>query len=153
LDFRGSGASPARFAAQATRYDRDIAAAADEARDLGSKKVFVVGASLGGAAVLKAAPSLDPQPAGVVSLSGEPQLLDAMQSAPRLKAPLLVLITRDDGYSSVEDNRRLVRAAGSADKKLVVYPGTWHGWDLLYHAPYKARVNALVFEFLREHSQ
>jgi alpha-beta hydrolase superfamily lysophospholipase len=153
FDFRGSGSSPARFAAQATRYDRDVAAAAAEVRSLGSKKVFVVGASLGGAAVLKAAPSLDPEPAGVVSLSGEPQLLDAMESAPRLKAPLLVLIARNDGYSSVADNRRLVRAAGSSDKKLAVYPGTWHGWDLLYDAPYKARVNALVFEFLREHSQ
>src|SRR5512133_23081 len=53
FDFRGSGSSPARFAAQATRYDRDVAAAAAEVRRLGSKKVFVVGASLGGAAVLK----------------------------------------------------------------------------------------------------
>ncbi len=153
FDFRGSGASPARFGAQATRFDQDVAAAADEVRRLGAKKVFVVGASLGGAAVLRAAPSLDPQPAGVVSLSGEPQLLDAMQSAPRIKAPLFVLIARNDGYSSVLDNRRLVRAAGSADKELEVYPGTWHGWDLLYHAPYRARVESLVFAFLREHSQ
>jgi dienelactone hydrolase len=153
FDFRGSGASPARFGPEATRYDLDIAAAAAEVRRLGSKKVFVVGASLGGAAVLKAAPTLDPQPAGVVSLSGEPQLLGAMESAPRLKAPLLVLIARNDGYSSVADNRRLVRAAGSTEKKLAVYPGSWHGWDLLYKAPYKARADALVFEFLREHSQ
>jgi dienelactone hydrolase len=130
-----------------------VAAAAAEVRTLGSKKVFVAGASLGGAAVLKAAPSLDPQPAGVVSFSGEPQLLDAMASAPRLKAPLLVLIARNDGYSSVADNRRLVRAAGSADKQLAVYPGDWHGWDLLYKAPYRARATALVFEFVRDHSQ
>jgi alpha-beta hydrolase superfamily lysophospholipase len=153
FDFRGSGASPARFGAQATRYDRDVAAAGAEVRRLGGKKVFVVGASLGGAAALNAAPSLDPQPAGVVSLSGEPQLLGAMESAPRLQAPLLVLIARRDGYSSVADNRRLVRAAGPADKELAVYPGAWHGWDLLYDAPYKARVKTLVLEFLREHSQ
>jgi alpha-beta hydrolase superfamily lysophospholipase len=153
LDLRGSGASPARFGAEATRYDRDVQAASDEVRRLGAKKVFLVGASLGGAAVLKAAPSLDPLPAGVISLSGEPQLLDASQSAPRLKAPLLVLIARRDGYSSVADNRRLVRAAASVDKQLAVYPGDWHGWDLLYDAPYKRRVNALVFEFLSKHSQ
>ena len=28
-----------------------------------------------------------------------------------------------------------------------------YGWDLLYLAPHKARVNTLVFDFLREHSQ
>ena len=36
---------------------------------------------------------------------------------------------------------------------LVVYPEAWHGWDLLYLAPYKDRVKALVFDFLRQHSQ
>jgi dienelactone hydrolase len=89
----------------------------------------------------------------VISLSGEPQLLDAMHAAPKIEAPLLVLMARNDGYSSVADNRALVRAAGSMDKRLVVYPEDWHGWDLLYHAPYKARVNALVFDFLSKHSQ
>ena len=53
-----------------------------------------------------------------------------------------MLIAQGDGYSSVADNRRLVNAAASSDKRLVVYPEDWHGWDLLYHAPYKARVNA-----------
>jgi alpha-beta hydrolase superfamily lysophospholipase len=153
FDFRGSGSSPAQFGPRATRNDLDVVAAASELRRLGAKKVFLVGGSFGGAAVLAAAPSVDPPPAGVISLSGEPQLLDAMQSAPRLKAPLLVLIARNDGYSSVADNRRLVRAAGSTDKELEVYPGDWHGWDLLYHAPYRERVRALVFDFLREHSQ
>ncbi len=70
-----------------------------------------------------------------------------MQAAPKIEAPLLDLIARNDGYSSVTDNQRLVRAAGSTNKRLVVYPEDWHGWDLLYHAPYKARVNALVFNF------
>lgn len=153
FDFRGSGASAAQFGAKATRNDLDVVAAAAELRRLGAKKVFLVGGSFGGAAVLAAAPEVDPQPAGVISLSGEPQLLGAMQAAPKIEAPLLVLIARSDGYSSVADNRRLVRAAGSKNKRLVVYPEDWHGWDLLYHAPYKSRVNALVFDFLREHSQ
>jgi alpha-beta hydrolase superfamily lysophospholipase len=153
FDLRGSGAAPARFGAAATRYDLDVEAADSEVRRLGAEKVFLAGASLGGAAVLATAPSVDPQPAGVISFSGEPQLLGAKESAPRLKAPLLVLIARHDGYASVADNRRLVRAAASADKELAVYPGYFHGWDLLYKAPYKARAIALVFEFLREHSQ
>jgi alpha-beta hydrolase superfamily lysophospholipase len=153
FDFRGSGSSPPQFAAKATRDDLDVVAAASELRSLGAKKEFLVGGSFGGAAVLAAAPEVDSRPAGVISLSGEPQLLDAMHAAPKIDAPLLVLIARNDGYSSVADNRALVRAAGSMDKRLVVYPEDWHGWDLLYHAPYKARVTALVFDFLRKHSQ
>jgi len=153
FDFRGSGASPAQFSAKATRNDLDVVGAAAELRRLGAKEVFLVGGSFGGAAVMAAAPEVDPQPAGVISLSGEPDLLGAMQAAPRVKAPLLDRIARNDGYSSVADNRRLVDAAASTDKRLEVYPGDSHGWDLLYVAPYKARVNALVFDFLREHSQ
>ena len=153
FDFRGSGASPAQFSAKATRNDLDVVGAAAELRRLGAKVVFLVGGSFGGAAVMAAAPEVDPQPAGVISLSGEPDLLGAMQAAPRVKAPLLDLIARNDGYSSVADNRRLVDAAASTDKRLEVYPGDSHGWDLLYLAPYKARVNALVFDFLRQHSQ
>jgi alpha-beta hydrolase superfamily lysophospholipase len=153
FDFRGSGSSPAQFAAKATRYDLDVSAASNELRSLGAKKVFLAGASIGGAAVMAASPSVDPQPAGVLSFSGEPELLDAMASAPKTKVPLLVLLARNDGYTSVDSERRFVRAAASPDKQLVVYPDDWHGWDLLYHAPYKARVDALVFDFLREHSQ
>ena len=153
FDFRGSGSSPPQFAARATRYDLDVKAAADELRRLGAKKVFLAGASIGGAAVMAGSPSVDPQPAGVLSFSGEPELLDAMASAPKTRAPLLVLLARNDGYTSVASERRFVRAAASTDKQLEVYPEDWHGWDLLYLAPYKARVNALVFDFLRKHSQ
>jgi len=153
FDFRGSGASPAQFSPKATRYDLDVKAASDELRRLGAKKVFLAGASIGGAAVMAASPSVDPQPAGVLSFSGEPELLDAAASASRTKAPLLVMLARGDGYTSVASEVRFVRAAASPDKHLEIYPGGWHGWDLLYHAPYKARVNALVFDFLREHSQ
>jgi dienelactone hydrolase len=153
FDMRGSGSSSPQYAAKATRNDLDVVGAAAELRRLGAKKVFIAGASLGGAATLAAAPEVDPQPAGVISFSGEPQLLNAEQAAPKIKSPLLVLIARNDGYSSVADNRRFVDAAASTDKQLEVYPEDWHGWDLLYHAPYKARVNAVVLDFLREHSQ
>lgn len=155
FDFRGSGASPQSFGAQATRYDLDVPAAAAEARRLGAKRVFLVGASLGGAAALTSAPTIDPQPAGVISLSGEPRLsstLDALKAAPKLKAPLLVLVAKHDRYTSVRENSELVRAAGSTAKELLVYPGSWHGWDLLYKAPYRGSVRTYVFDFLKAHS-
>ena len=129
FDFRGSGASAAQFAAKATRNDLDVVGAAAELRQLGAKKVFLVGGSFGGAAVMAAAPEVDPQPAGVISLSGEPDLLGAMQAAPRVKAPLLDLIARNDGYSSVADNRAsstrpLRRTSGSRSTRATRTAGT-----------------------------
>ena len=75
-----------------------------------------------------------------------------MKAAPKLTAPLLVLLARHDRYTSVADNRRLLRATASRDKSLAVYPGSYHGWDLLYYAPYKTRVSDRVFTFLLRHS-
>jgi alpha-beta hydrolase superfamily lysophospholipase len=156
FDLRGGGFSQsAERPVDSGRYDWDVEAAAAEARHLGAKKVFLVGASAGGAAVLVAAAAVSPEPAGVISLSGETNLstnLDAMRAAPNLRAPLLLLVARRDRYVAVEDYRKLETAAASKDKRLAVYSGDWHGWDLLYKAPFKSRVNALVLGFLKKHS-
>jgi alpha-beta hydrolase superfamily lysophospholipase len=156
FDLRGGGYSQtAKRPMDSGRFDWDVEAAADEARSLGAKKVFLVGASAGGAAVLVAGAAVSPEPAGVISLSGETQLstnLDAMRAAPKLRAPLLLLVTRHDRYVAVEDYRKLESRAASKDKRLAVYSGDWHGWDLLYTAPFKARVNSLVLGFLNENS-
>jgi alpha-beta hydrolase superfamily lysophospholipase len=156
FDFRGSGASEGatRFA-DYHRLDWDVEAAAAEVRRLGAKKVFLVGASAGGAAVLVAGASISPAPAGIISLSGEtslPPSLDALKTAPNLSAPLLLVVARQDVYVGVLDYQALKRAAGSQDKRLVVYGGAWHGWDLLYKAPFRSNVNRLVLDFLNEYS-
>jgi alpha-beta hydrolase superfamily lysophospholipase len=157
FDLRGGGSSQsARLPGDSGRYDWDVEAAAAEARRLGAKKVFLVGASVGGAAVLVAGASVSPTPAGVISLSGETNLstsLDAMRAAPKLRAPLLLLVARHDRYVAYQDYAKLEREAASQDKRVVVYSGDWHGWDLLYEAPFKARVSALVLGFLKSHSE
>ena len=92
---------------------------------------------------------------GPEGLSGDtslPPSLDALKNARNLKAPLLLLVARQDLYVNALDYRALKRAAGSHDKRLAVYNGAWHGWDLLYKAPYKSKVGALVLGFLREYS-
>lgn len=156
FDFRGMGSSRnSKSFDDQGRFDRDIEAAAAEVRHLGAKKVFLVGASVGGAAALTAAPSVSPEPAGVISLSGETYLsktLDTMKQAPRMRAPLLLLVSRHDRYVSVADYQRLMRAVGANDKRLAVYGGRWHGLDFVYDAPFKSKVDALVLSFLREHS-
>jgi dienelactone hydrolase len=109
-------------------------------------------ASFGRAAAVADGPSLHGVD-GIVSLSGELRLdrvgLDAIGSAPRLRAPLLVITANDDGFLDGASARRLVRAAGSARKRAVVVPGNDHGWDLLYASPDRARVLADVLAFVR----
>jgi pimeloyl-ACP methyl ester carboxylesterase len=67
IDFRGFGASSG---GAAYRYDRDVAAAVVRLRTDGATRVELVGASMGGTAVLVAASSIAPPVDEVVSLSG-----------------------------------------------------------------------------------
>ena len=132
-------------------HDRDVAAAAAELRRRGVTKVFLIGASLGGTAVLKAAPGISPAVAGVVDLSGPAQFtdMDAAVAVRKLKAPVLFIASRfDSGF--VADTRALYRAAASKDKRLVVRPGGEHGTSLV-DGPKGAPVRSLVFAFLRSH--
>ena len=55
-------------------------------------------------------------------------------------------------HVNVLDYRALKRKAGSEDKRLAVYSGAWHGWDLLYKAPFRSQVDALVLGFLNKYS-
>jgi alpha-beta hydrolase superfamily lysophospholipase len=133
------------------RYTPDIQAAVDAAHALGSKHVFVMGASLGGAATVAAARKLQGV-AGVISLSGELRLpaahIDAIGAAPHITLPFLVVGSRTDAYLDGPSAHRLIRAAASKDKQAAVFPGSYHGWDLLDVAPYRAQVKALILGFI-----
>ena len=60
VDFRGYGLSQPRTGAAATRFPSDLAAATKALRKLGKKKVFLVGASMGGLASLVAGANVTP---------------------------------------------------------------------------------------------
>lgn len=154
FDFRGFGDSDRPTATRDfLAYGRDFHAAVARLRGDGASKVFVFGASFGGAAALTYAPSLPVD--GVVSFSGETHIpgtgLDGLAAVPRLHAPLLIVGSRHDRYLSVADALRLLRRAGSHDKRTALYPGGYHGWDLVEDAPYAARVRSLVLAWLRTH--
>lgn len=84
---------------------------------------------------------------------GGPQSeLDAIAAVPRLRAPFLIVSARDDGYLPPADARRLLRLAGSAHKQLALFPGNYHGWDILSAAPYRAAASKDVIAFLRRYS-
>jgi pimeloyl-ACP methyl ester carboxylesterase len=154
VDFRGNGRSDQPRLAIFLHLRPDIQAGIDEARAEGSKEIFLMGASLGGAAAMTHAPSLKGL-AGVISLSGELKLpnfgLDAIDAVPKLRVPFLTMAARDDGSFDSADAHTLIRAVGSRDKRLELFPGSSHGWDFLDYAPFKARARTLLLDWLDEH--
>jgi alpha-beta hydrolase superfamily lysophospholipase len=74
--------------------------------------------------------------------------LDAIGAAPKITAPFLFVGSEADGYVLGSEARRLTRAVGSTDKQVHIFPGGYHGWDLLDVAPYRARVKALILSWL-----
>jgi pimeloyl-ACP methyl ester carboxylesterase len=152
IDFRGYGFSDVP-AAGPYRYTQDIAAAAKALRTLGKKKIFVVGASMGGLAAVVAGANVSPPLAGVVSVSSPARYrgMDGVKAGPRLRVPLLYLAaTADDnaGYDFSENADTLHRAAASKDKRLELLPGAAHGIELVASS---TKAKTLIEGFLKGH--
>lgn len=120
----------------------DVGAAVARLRREGARTVTVVGASFGGANALVAGSELGRRVDGVVSLSGEAHLsaaLNVPRVIGRMRAALLMAVAPGDGYISVGQARSMVRAAGSAHKRLLVRPAAdGHGTQLLGPDPSSA---------------
>lgn len=153
LDFRGYGFSQARTGAAANRFAGDLAAATKALRKLGKRKVFLVGASMGGIASLVAAVNVAPPVDGVVSISSPSRFrgMDALKSAPRQRVPVLYLAAADDdnaGYDFSQDAEAMHAATAAVDKRLEVLPGSLHGIALVVDSP---QARALITAFLGRH--
>ena len=151
VDFRGYGLSQVRTGAAATRFAADLAAATKALRKLGKKKVFLVGASMGGIASLVAGVNVTPAVDGVVSISSPARFrgMDALKTAPRLQVPVLYLAAEEDdnaGFDFSQDAEAMYAATASANKRLEVLPGSLHGIALMAGS---ARAKELVETFLR----
>jgi dienelactone hydrolase len=121
----------------------DIAAAVAELRRRGVTRIALVGASMGGAAVLITGTRVRPPVAAVVSLSGEADPtnlvggipLDAGAAVKRLKVPTMLVVASNDRYAPVDQTRAMYRAITTHDRQLLVLSGPSfdgrHGWDLL----------------------
>jgi pimeloyl-ACP methyl ester carboxylesterase len=139
FDFRGFGRSQQVHAPVATwRLQDDVAGAVAEARRRGARDVLLVGGSLGGAAVVAAAPGIHPPVAGVVSLSGETDIdaivgsrgLDPLPIASQIRVPLLLVVSKEDQLVSPAEMRELARRARGPVRVLVL-PGAGHGLNML----------------------
>ena len=129
------------------RLDLDVEAAAREARALGARKVFLVGASIGGSAALAAAAATRPAVAGVVSVSGAADLVGALEAAKKLVVPALYIAGRFDPPFAA-DARRLYTATAARDRKLDIIGRGEHGTELVDASP---RARSAIESFLRSH--
>jgi alpha-beta hydrolase superfamily lysophospholipase len=150
FDFRGSGLSQRGPTGD---YLADIRGAAAELRRRGAERVVLMGSSFGATAVLSAAPTVNPRPAGVVSVSALLTLNDRVSSfsppaslAPRIRSPVLLFWARGDYRFRRNEVRSFLAGIPVADKAVATFPGDWHGGSLLQGVP---AANRALMEFLR----
>lgn len=147
FDFRGYGTSTGEK--RIDRIDRDVAAAIMALTARGARRVFVVGASMGGTAALIAAVS--ESLAGIVAVSApaEFQGLDARQAVSSSSCPKLFIAAEGDQAAS--SCQSLFQLANEP-KEIVLLPGSAHGSDL-FKGKEGARAQKLVLDFLAANSK
>jgi len=154
FDFRGYGLS-GRPPSADLALGRDLAGAVTRVRADGATEVFLMGASMGGAAVVQNSAGIDA--AGRISLSGTRLWSGYGVNDPagvrRASAPFLYVGTRDDWRAPRPEALSVFGMIGSADKKIVLYRGSDHGWDLMERPPYGARTRALILKWIRARSR
>jgi alpha-beta hydrolase superfamily lysophospholipase len=167
IDLRCFGRSACPEGDARGRVVDDIAAAVAELRRRGMTRVGLVGASMGGSAVLIAGTRVQPPVTAVVSLSGEADPTSLVGGIPlnagavvaQLRMPTMLVVATNDRYASVDETRAMYRAVKSGDKRLEMLSDNFdgvHGWDLLNDPAEPTRfssVAAKVAAFLTAHSR
>ena len=129
-DFASSGGSP--VSANTRRVDLDVIAAVDELRRRGATSIVLGGASLGGAAVLAAAPRIDPPVQGVISFAAPDRYVtvDAMAAVRISTIPFLFISAADDDPFA-QLAYEFYDASPAPDKQVLIVPGFEHGAPVL----------------------
>jgi len=135
----------------------DVADVTVELRRHRLRRVFLVGGSLAGAAVLHGGVEITPAVAGVVNIAGG--LPDGVAMARRLRVPLLLVAARDDSILADLDapaprwmNQLYQAAARAPYRRLVLVPGTEHA-SALFISPQAQPVQDAVVAFLDQHNR
>jgi dienelactone hydrolase len=162
IDLRCFGRSACPEGEAKGRVVGDLDAAAAELRRRGVTRVALVGASMGGSAVLIAGTRVKPPVAAVVSLSGEADPTNLVGGIPlnagavmgQLRVPTMFVVATNDRYASVQETRTMYQAVKSDAKRLEVLSGDFdggHGWALLKNpatgeefGPVAAKVTAFL---------
>jgi pimeloyl-ACP methyl ester carboxylesterase len=153
FDFRGYGRSdsPRR---NRLSLGNDLAAAVGAVRGDGANRVFLLGASMGGGAVVQNTSRLAVD--GRISLSGTRLWRGYGVNNPagvrRLREPFLYVGSRRDPIVPLSEALRIFRRVGSRDKRTAIYRGSAHGIDLVQRTSYSARARALIVSWIRSRS-
>src|SRR6266498_4061323 len=136
FDFRGYGNSDRPETARLA-LGRYLAAAVARVRADGAKHVFLMGASMRGAAGVQN--TADIRVDGLISLSGT-QLwsgygINDPAGVRSLTAPFLYIGSRDDSRAPRREALSVFDEVGSSDKRIVLYPGGAHGTSLVDASP------------------
>jgi len=120
-------------------------------RRTGSRRIVLIGASVGARAVLQAGAMRPHGIQGLVALSAERRIgsnpSDLLPQVRRVRLPLLSVGSRKDSLTSFgRDTRAFDRAIGGGT--LLLVSGDAHGVDLL-RGRHGARVRAAILRFLR----
>jgi hypothetical protein len=108
---------------------------------------------MGGASVVQNSAGLPVD--GIVSLSGTRLWAGYGINKPgvrKLRAPFLYIGSLSDRRAPLEEARRIFGRAGSKDKRIVFYPGSLHGWQLVGGPPFGAKTRALILAWIRARS-
>jgi pimeloyl-ACP methyl ester carboxylesterase len=127
--------------------DRDVVGAVAELRARGSKEIVLIGASMGGTAVLAAAAEVTPPVSAVVSLSGPRDFdgVDALAAVPRLGMPVLFVAGSEDSPFA-NDARAMYAATTAPGRQLLVVQSGGHGIELM-----NTVVTSVLEKFIRAH--
>jgi pimeloyl-ACP methyl ester carboxylesterase len=153
FDFRGYGNSDGR-PRNRLALGLDLAAAVQHARSNGASSVFLLGASMGGAAIVQNTSNLPVD--GRISLSGTRLWRGFGVNDPagvrRLRTPFLYVGSRRDRTTPLQEALRIFRRVGSRDKRMATYRGSRHGFELVQSGPFPARVRELILTWVRSRS-
>ncbi len=139
FDFRGYGGSTGT---RDTNLDVDLAAAVGRARADGAEKVVIIGASMGGTAVLEGGAALGVDGAVAISAPADFLGLDGAAGAAAFTVPLLLIDTEGD-RPYVNQLTTIEADTGAA---LVVFSGSAHGTAIF--ATHDAEITSVILAFL-----
>lgn len=127
-----TGYRVATFGPWSTPYERPVTATYAALIAAGAQRAVVLGASQGATLALATAPTLNPRPAGVVSLSAESATgtIDAAAGVTAYPGPVLFVGTENDMYAPGGVTRRLAEVH-TGDEQVLLFPGADHGIQLL----------------------
>jgi len=153
FDFRGNGRSESP-STNRLALGNDLAAAVAEARRAGAKHIFLIGSSMGGAAIVQNTSNLNVD--GRISLSGTRLWPGFGSNNPaglaRIRAPFLYVGSRNDWRAPLREALAIFRRVGAHDKRTAFYPGSDHGWQLIDNGRNALRARALVLGWIAAHA-